>query len=104
LSDDYREMADVMREFADARDVLADIIFGMKTKAEVELGVTATSVGVSAGLAVVTDDPHGARRSPTALQLYSTGCSHETRAWHQRQRDRSARAPSPMPCGWTSTT
>lgn len=47
-------MADVMREFADARDVPADIIFGMKTKAEVELGVTATSVGISAGLAVVT--------------------------------------------------
>ncbi|MFC9454317.1 RHS repeat-associated core domain-containing protein [Streptomyces sp. NPDC056983] len=42
------------RLFADACDALADIVFGMKTKAEIELGVMAASVGISAGLAVVT--------------------------------------------------
>lgn len=48
------KLPELARLFADACDVLADIIFGMKTKAEVELGVMAASVGISAGLAVVT--------------------------------------------------
>jgi hypothetical protein len=42
------------RLFATACDVLADIIFGLKTKAEIELASMAASVGISAGLAVVT--------------------------------------------------
>ncbi|GGR96761.1 hypothetical protein GCM10010236_59200 [Streptomyces eurythermus] len=59
--DDYREMADAMRDFADqfegarlfadACDALAEIIFWMKTKAEAELAVMAGSVGLSIGLA-----------------------------------------------------
>ncbi|MFI0235811.1 nucleic acid/nucleotide deaminase domain-containing protein [Streptomyces sp. NPDC016845] len=48
------KVPELARLFADACDVLADIIFGMKTKAEIELGVMAASVGISAGLAVVT--------------------------------------------------
>ncbi|WP_338694255.1 nucleic acid/nucleotide deaminase domain-containing protein [Streptomyces sp. Q6] len=48
------KLPELARLFADACDVLADIIFGMKTKAEVELAVMAGSVGISAGLAVVT--------------------------------------------------
>ncbi|MEV1019023.1 DUF6531 domain-containing protein [Streptomyces sp. NPDC050264] len=48
------KLPELARLFADACDVLADIIFGMKTKAEIELGVMAASVGISAGLAVVT--------------------------------------------------
>ncbi|KIF74862.1 type IV secretion protein Rhs [Streptomyces sp. 150FB] len=42
------------RLFADACDVLADIIFGMKTKAEAELAIMAGSVGLSIGLSFVT--------------------------------------------------
>jgi hypothetical protein len=42
------------RLFADACDVVADIIFGMKTKAEAELAVMAVSVGLSIGAACFT--------------------------------------------------
>ncbi|MFF9309436.1 RHS repeat-associated core domain-containing protein [Streptomyces sp. NPDC014748] len=48
------KLPQLARLFADACDVLADIVFGMKTKAEIELGAMAASVGISAGLAVVT--------------------------------------------------
>ncbi|MEU0074762.1 DUF6531 domain-containing protein [Streptomyces sp. NPDC006332] len=48
------KLPELARLFADACDVLADIVFGMKTKAEIELGAMAASVGISAGLAVVT--------------------------------------------------
>ncbi|WP_327350744.1 DUF6531 domain-containing protein [Streptomyces sp. NBC_01304] len=48
------QLPDVARQFANAMDVVADIIYGMKIKAEVELGVLAASVGVSMGLAFVT--------------------------------------------------
>ncbi|WP_018543743.1 nucleic acid/nucleotide deaminase domain-containing protein [Streptomyces sp. LaPpAH-108] len=48
------KIPELARLFADACDVVADIIFGMKTKAEAELAVMAASVGVTAGLAVVT--------------------------------------------------
>jgi RHS repeat-associated protein len=48
------KLPEIARLFADACDTLADIIFGMKRKAEIELGVMAASVGISAGLAVVT--------------------------------------------------
>ncbi|MGW6358225.1 DUF6531 domain-containing protein [Streptomyces sp. NPDC055092] len=53
-SSHLEKLPELARLFADACDVLADIIFGMKTKAEIELGVMAASVGISAGLAVVT--------------------------------------------------
>ncbi|QLJ02876.1 RHS repeat protein [Streptomyces sp. NEAU-sy36] len=48
------KLPELARLFADACDVLADVIYGMKVKAEAELAVMAGSVGVSAGLAVVT--------------------------------------------------
>ncbi|MFE4330025.1 DUF6531 domain-containing protein [Streptomyces sp. NPDC056831] len=48
------KLPELARLFADACDILADIIFGMKTKAEIELGTMAASVGISAGLAFVT--------------------------------------------------
>ncbi|WP_432180176.1 hypothetical protein [Streptomyces sp. NBC_00063] len=48
------ELPELARLFADACDVVADVVFGMKTKAEIELGVMAASVGLTAGLAVVT--------------------------------------------------
>nr|WP_167358906.1 HYD1 signature containing ADP-ribosyltransferase family protein [Streptomyces curacoi] len=48
------QLPEVARLFADAMDVVADVIYGMKIKAEVELGVMAASVGVSIGLAFVT--------------------------------------------------
>ncbi|MFD6532755.1 nucleic acid/nucleotide deaminase domain-containing protein [Streptomyces sp. NPDC060184] len=48
------KLPELARLLADACDILADIIFALKTKAEVELGVMAASVGVSAGLAVFT--------------------------------------------------
>ncbi|MEW2291033.1 DUF6531 domain-containing protein [Streptomyces sp. NPDC047841] len=48
------KLPELARLFADACDVLADIIFGMKTKAEAELAVMAGSVGLSIGLAWVT--------------------------------------------------
>ncbi|MGW4198161.1 nucleic acid/nucleotide deaminase domain-containing protein [Streptomyces sp. NPDC005004] len=48
------KIPELARLFADACDVVADIIFGMKTKAEAELVVMAGSLGISAGLAVVT--------------------------------------------------
>ncbi|MYQ46650.1 hypothetical protein GTW40_16570 [Streptomyces sp. SID4985] len=48
------KIPELARLFADACDIVADIIFGMKTKAEAELVVMAGSLGISAGLAVVT--------------------------------------------------
>jgi RHS repeat-associated protein len=48
------EVPNLARLFANACDVVADIIFGMKTKAEIELGAMAASIGISLGLAVVT--------------------------------------------------
>jgi RHS repeat-associated protein len=48
------KVPDIARLFSDACDVVADIIYGMKTKAEIELGVMAASIGISLGLAVVT--------------------------------------------------
>jgi RHS repeat-associated protein len=48
------KVPEVSRLFATACDVVADIIYGMKVKAEVELGAMAASIGISIGLAVVT--------------------------------------------------
>ncbi|MEW2510465.1 RHS repeat-associated core domain-containing protein [Streptomyces sp. NPDC046870] len=48
------KVPEIARLFADACDVVADIIFGMKTKAEIELGAMAASLGISVGLAVFT--------------------------------------------------
>ncbi|WSQ08844.1 DUF6531 domain-containing protein [Streptomyces sp. NBC_01231] len=48
------KLPELARLFADACDALADIIFGMKTKAEAELAIMAGSLGISVGLAVVT--------------------------------------------------
>ncbi|GEK04039.1 RHS repeat-associated core domain-containing protein [Streptomyces sp. ATE26] len=48
------KLPELARLFADACDVLAEIIFWMKTKAEAELAVMAGSVGLSIGLAWVT--------------------------------------------------
>ncbi|MEV5381716.1 RHS repeat-associated core domain-containing protein [Streptomyces sp. NPDC052721] len=48
------KVPEIARLFADACDVVADVIFGMKTKAEIELGAMAASLGISVGLAVVT--------------------------------------------------
>ncbi|MEU6245777.1 hypothetical protein [Streptomyces sp. NPDC047024] len=48
------KIPELARLFADACDIVADIIFGMKTKAEAELVIMAGSLGISAGLAVVT--------------------------------------------------
>ncbi|MEU1087685.1 DUF6531 domain-containing protein [Streptomyces sp. NPDC005576] len=48
------KLPELARLFADACDVLAEIIFWMKTKAEAELAVMAGSVGISIGLAWVT--------------------------------------------------
>ncbi|GAQ57514.1 DUF6531 domain-containing protein [Streptomyces acidiscabies] len=48
------KLPELARLFADACDVLADIVFGMKTKAEAELAIMAGSVGLSIGLAWVT--------------------------------------------------
>ncbi|ELS58533.1 RHS repeat-associated core domain-containing protein [Streptomyces viridochromogenes] len=53
-SSHLEQLPEVARLFADAMDVVADVIYGMKVKAEVELGVMAASVGVSIGLAFVT--------------------------------------------------
>lgn len=48
------KIPELARLFADACDVVADVIFGMKTKAEAELAVMAGSVGLSIGLAAFT--------------------------------------------------
>ncbi|MFF4692187.1 DUF6531 domain-containing protein [Streptomyces sp. NPDC001307] len=48
------KIPELARLFADACDVVADIIFGMKTKAEAELAVMAGSVGLSIGAAFIT--------------------------------------------------
>ncbi|MGV9427244.1 DUF6531 domain-containing protein [Streptomyces sp. NPDC003656] len=48
------KLPELARLFADACDVLAEVIFWMKTKAEAELALMAGSVGLSIGLAWVT--------------------------------------------------
>ncbi|MFC7308465.1 DNA/RNA non-specific endonuclease [Streptomyces monticola] len=48
------QLPEVARLFADAMDVVADLIYGMKVKAEIELGAMAASAGISIGLAFVT--------------------------------------------------
>ncbi|QKW28790.1 hypothetical protein HUT11_23810 [Streptomyces seoulensis] len=48
------KIPELARLFADACDVVADVIFGMKTKAEAELAFMAGSVGLSVGLSFVT--------------------------------------------------
>ncbi|MEU6505171.1 nucleic acid/nucleotide deaminase domain-containing protein [Streptomyces sp. NPDC046942] len=48
------KIPELARLFADALDVIADVIFGMKTKAEAELAVMAGSVGLSLGAAFIT--------------------------------------------------
>ncbi|MEU9441935.1 nucleic acid/nucleotide deaminase domain-containing protein [Streptomyces sp. NPDC048304] len=48
------KIPELARLFADALDVVADVIFGMKTKAEAELAVMAGSVGLSIGAAFFT--------------------------------------------------
>jgi Domain of unknown function (DUF6531) len=48
------QVPEVVCLFADACDVIADIIDGLKRKAEIELGVMAASIGISLSLAVVT--------------------------------------------------
>ncbi|AZQ34925.1 hypothetical protein EJ357_16705 [Streptomyces cyaneochromogenes] len=48
------QLPEAARLFADAMDVVADVIYGMKVKAEIELGAMAASAGVSIGLAFVT--------------------------------------------------
>jgi uncharacterized protein YqgC (DUF456 family) len=48
------KVPEVSRLFATACDVVADIIYGMKIKAEVELGAMAASIGIAIGAAVVT--------------------------------------------------
>lgn len=48
------QLPEAARLFANAMDVVADVIYGMKVKAEIELGVMAASAGVSIGLAFVT--------------------------------------------------
>ncbi|NLU71303.1 type IV secretion protein Rhs [Streptomyces sp. HNM0575] len=48
------KVPEVSRLFATACDVVADIVYGMKVKAEIELGAMAASIGISIGLSVVT--------------------------------------------------
>ncbi|MFJ8544979.1 hypothetical protein ACIRFH_23675 [Streptomyces sp. NPDC093586] len=48
------KLPELARLFADACDVLADIVFGMKRKAEAELAIMAGSVGLSLGLSFMT--------------------------------------------------
>ncbi|MGV9250464.1 RHS repeat-associated core domain-containing protein [Streptomyces sp. NPDC003697] len=48
------KIPELARLFAEACDVVADIIYGMKVKAEVELAAMAASVGISLGLAAFT--------------------------------------------------
>ncbi|MGY1580075.1 RHS repeat-associated core domain-containing protein [Streptomyces sp. MN13] len=48
------QIPELARLFAEACDVVADIIYGMKVKAEAELAVMAGSLGLSIGLAFVT--------------------------------------------------
>ncbi|MFJ9925565.1 nucleic acid/nucleotide deaminase domain-containing protein [Streptomyces misionensis] len=48
------KIPELARLFADALDVVADLVFAMKTKAEAELAVMAGSVGLSVGLSFVT--------------------------------------------------
>ncbi|SDO37632.1 hypothetical protein SAMN04487981_110162 [Streptomyces sp. cf386] len=53
-SSHLEQLPEAARLFADAMDVVADVIYGMKVKAEIELGAMAASAGVSIGLAFVT--------------------------------------------------
>ncbi|MEV1019984.1 DUF6531 domain-containing protein [Streptomyces sp. NPDC050264] len=48
------KLPELARLLADACDVLADIIFGMKTKAEIELGVLAATIAAAVATAVLT--------------------------------------------------
>ncbi|CAL9469474.1 hypothetical protein SUDANB6_02807 [Streptomyces sp. enrichment culture] len=48
------QLPEAARLFADAMDVVADVIYGMKVKAEIEIGAMAASIGISIGLAAVT--------------------------------------------------
>ncbi len=48
------QLPEAARLFADAMDVVADVIYGMKVKAEIELGVMAASLGIAIGLSFVT--------------------------------------------------
>ncbi|NLU66988.1 DUF6531 domain-containing protein [Streptomyces sp. HNM0574] len=48
------EVPGIAKNFAGGLDLTADIIAGMKRKAEVELGVMAASIGIAVGLSVVT--------------------------------------------------
>ncbi|MCH6161488.1 RHS repeat-associated core domain-containing protein [Streptomyces marispadix] len=48
------KVPEVSRLFATACDVVADIIYGMKIKCEIELGAMAASIGIGIGLSVVT--------------------------------------------------
>ncbi|WP_070019727.1 DUF6531 domain-containing protein [Streptomyces nanshensis] len=48
------KVPEVSRLFATACDVVADIVYGMKIKCEVELGAMAASIGIGIGLSVVT--------------------------------------------------
>ncbi|QPP08738.1 type IV secretion protein Rhs [Streptomyces bathyalis] len=48
------KVPEISRLFATACDVVADVIYGMKIKCEIELGAMAASIGIGIGLAVVT--------------------------------------------------
>ncbi|SCK19392.1 DUF6531 domain-containing protein [Streptomyces sp. WMMB 322] len=48
------KVPEIARTFAKACDVVADVIYGMKVKAEIELGAMAASAGIAIGAAVVT--------------------------------------------------
>ncbi|WP_435260639.1 RHS repeat domain-containing protein, partial [Streptomyces sp. 1222.5] len=71
------KLPQLARLFADACDVLADIIFGMKTKAAIELGAMAASVGISAGLTRYTYDHRGNRTSLTSPTGHTTRFDHD---------------------------
>ncbi|MEV5881782.1 DUF6531 domain-containing protein [Streptomyces sp. NPDC052020] len=53
-SSHLEQVPQAARTFATACDVVADVIYGMKIKAEIELGAMAASLGISIGLAFVT--------------------------------------------------
>jgi histone H3/H4 len=48
------EVPKIAKGFAEGLDLLAEIIFGMKRKAEIELGVMAASIGIAIGAAFLT--------------------------------------------------
>ncbi|MDI3386210.1 RHS repeat-associated core domain-containing protein [Streptomyces sp. B-S-A8] len=53
-SSHLEQLPEVARMFADAMDVVADLIYGMKIKAELELAAMAASAGVAISLIVAT--------------------------------------------------